>query len=110
MFKEAPPLARICEFARVFSHAMLRKETDFHALFLGVRESLNLSDEVINDIILALLSRLKTLLKVLNWNSIKRETFWNSLKRQIRLSVEFRKKSPPIRTPYRNTHFRHLRQ
>ncbi len=53
MFKEAPPLARICEFARVFSHAMLRKETDFHALFLGVRESLNLSDEVINDIILA---------------------------------------------------------
>jgi HD-like signal output (HDOD) protein len=50
--EEAPPLVRICEFARVFSHAMLRKEMDFHMLFLGVRESLNLSDDVINDFIL----------------------------------------------------------
>jgi HD-like signal output (HDOD) protein len=50
---ETPHLARICEFARVFSHSMLRKEMDFHLLFLGVRESLNLSDDVINDIILA---------------------------------------------------------
>jgi HD-like signal output (HDOD) protein len=50
--KEAPPLARICEFARVFSQAMLYKETDFHALFLGVGEPLGLPDEVINDIIL----------------------------------------------------------
>jgi hypothetical protein len=53
MHKETLPLARICELARTFSHAMLRKETDFHALFLGVRESLNISDEIVNDIILA---------------------------------------------------------
>jgi HD-like signal output (HDOD) protein len=51
--KEALPLARICELARIFSHAMLHKETDFHMLFQSVREPLNLSDEVINDIILA---------------------------------------------------------
>ncbi len=53
MGNETLPLAKICELARIFSHAMLHKETDFHTLFLGVRESLNLSDEVINDIILA---------------------------------------------------------
>jgi HD-like signal output (HDOD) protein len=53
MRMETLPLARICELARIFSHVMLRKETDFHTLFLSVRESLNLSDEVINDIILA---------------------------------------------------------
>jgi HD-like signal output (HDOD) protein len=52
MSKEALPLARICELARMFSHAMLHKETDFHMLFINVRESLNLSDEVTNDIIL----------------------------------------------------------
>jgi HD-like signal output (HDOD) protein len=53
MGNETLPLAKICELARIFSYAMLRKETDFHTLFLGVRESFNLSDEVINDIILA---------------------------------------------------------
>ncbi|HVN97132.1 MAG TPA: HDOD domain-containing protein [Syntrophorhabdaceae bacterium] len=47
------PLARVSELARVFSHAMFHKQTDFHALFLAVRNSLGLPDETINDIILA---------------------------------------------------------
>jgi HD-like signal output (HDOD) protein len=51
--KEAPSLARICEFARMFSRAMLHRESDFHGLFLGVGEPLNLPEEIINDIILA---------------------------------------------------------
>ncbi len=53
MGKEVPPLPRICELARVFSCTMLHKETDFHTLFLGARESSGLSDEIINDTILA---------------------------------------------------------
>jgi len=53
MGKEVPPLPRVCELARAFSYTMFHKETDFHMLFLEARESFGLSDEIINDIILA---------------------------------------------------------
>ncbi len=53
MDQKTAPLTRVCELARVLSYAMLHKETDFHILFSGARELYGLSDDVINDIILA---------------------------------------------------------
>ena len=53
MDQKAAPLTRVCELARVFSCAMLHREIDFHILFSGAQELYGLSDDVINDIILA---------------------------------------------------------
>lgn len=52
MDQNTAPLTRVCELARVISYAMLHRETDFHILFSGARESYGLSNDVVNDIII----------------------------------------------------------
>lgn len=52
MDRNAAPLMRVCELARVLSYEMLHRETDFHVLFSGARELYGLSDDVVNDIII----------------------------------------------------------
>ncbi len=47
------PLARVCESARVLSNILLRRSAGFHSLFREGNEKLGLSDETINDIVLA---------------------------------------------------------
>jgi HD-like signal output (HDOD) protein len=46
-------LARVCESARVLSNVLVRRSSDFHALFKEPSESFGLADDVINDIILS---------------------------------------------------------
>ena len=47
------PLPRLCESARVLSHMLLHKSTDFQSLFSEAKDSFGLSNDTINDIILA---------------------------------------------------------
>jgi HD-like signal output (HDOD) protein len=52
-FKEEnlPPLAQVCESARILSHVLLQRSADFHALFEEGKESFGLDENTINDII-----------------------------------------------------------
>jgi len=47
------PLARVCESARVLSNMLVRRSSDFEALYREPSESFGLADDVINDIILS---------------------------------------------------------
>ena len=49
----ASPLARVCESARVLSNILVRRSSDFQALFSEAHESFGLGNDVINDIILS---------------------------------------------------------
>jgi HD-like signal output (HDOD) protein len=52
-----PPLARVCEIARVLSEKMLHRKEDFHVLFSEARETFGISDEIINDSIITSLEQ-----------------------------------------------------
>ena len=47
------PLPRVCETARVLSNVLVRRSSDFQALFREPGETFGLADDVINDIILS---------------------------------------------------------
>ncbi|MBP6941731.1 MAG: HDOD domain-containing protein [Syntrophorhabdaceae bacterium] len=46
-----PPLARVCETARILSEKMLHQKRDFHDLFIEARETFGIPDEIVNDCI-----------------------------------------------------------
>ncbi|OPY80755.1 MAG: HDOD domain protein [Syntrophorhabdus sp. PtaU1.Bin058] len=54
-----PPLARVCETARVLSEKMLHHKEDFHVIFSEARETFGISDEIISDSIIASLEQVE---------------------------------------------------
>jgi len=54
-----PPLACVCEIARVLSEKMLHHKEDFHVIFSEARETFGISDEIINDSIITSLEQVE---------------------------------------------------
>ncbi len=54
-----PPLARVCEIARTLAEKMLHHKKDFHDLFTEARETFGISDEIVNDSIVASLEQVE---------------------------------------------------